>query len=77
MQVANRETLLGALPGYKDQWLLIHPKQSVKNIITEVLESHKENERLYDLIALYFDDDDVEEICKGLFRFCKKNFRYK
>lgn len=77
MKIANRETLLGSLPAYKDEWVLVHPQQSVKNIIAEVLDAHRHNAKLYDLIALYFDSDDTEEICKTLYSFCKKNFRYK
>lgn len=74
---ATRENLLGALPAFKDQWILIHPKQSVKDIIREVLESHQEFAPLYDRIALYFDADSIEEICTNIYDFLKKNIRYK
>lgn len=69
--------LLKELPAYKDEWLLIHPEQSVKDIIVEVLDAHEEFAPYYDTIALYFDSDSISEICKNLYMFLKNNIRYK
>ncbi len=71
------ETLLGQLPSYRDEWVVIHPDQSVKDIIAEVLDAHKEFAPYYDNIALFFDDDNVEDISRNLYEFCKANIRYK
>jgi len=70
-------TLIANLPAYRDEWILIHPKQTVKDIIREVLEAHDEFAPYYDQIALYFDADTTEEICERLVEFCKSNIKYK
>lgn len=72
--VAN---LLSDLPPYKDQWILIHPKQSVRDIILEVLDAHKEFAPYYDNIALYFDAGNTSAICKKLYNFLKSNIKYR
>ena len=71
-----KEKLLGSLPEYRDEWLLIHPDQTVKDIIKEVLQAHEDFAPYYDKIALYFDCDTTKQICKTLFNFCKDNIRY-
>lgn len=71
------QTLIGALPPYKDEWVVIHPNQQVHDIIREVLDAHKEFAPYYDDIALYFDATTLDETCDDLYRFCKKNLRYK
>jgi hypothetical protein len=70
-------TLLECLPEYKDEWIVVHPKQSVGEIINEILEAHKEFSCYYDEIALYFDGDTVKEICSNISEFLKRNIRYK
>jgi len=69
--------LIGELPPYKNEWVLIHPNQQVHDIIREVLEAHREFAPYYEKIALYFDAGTVDEICERLFRFCKKYLRYR
>lgn len=69
--------LLRRLPPYRDQWVTITGKQSVRDIIAEVLASHKEFAPLYDDIALCFDGDTTEEICQNLYDFLKANIRYR
>jgi len=68
--------LIGQLPPYQDQWELIHPNQTVKDIIKEVLEAHNEFAPYYDKIALYFDDENTGRICDNIYLFLKKNIRY-
>jgi hypothetical protein len=70
------QTLIGALPPYEDKWMLVHPNQSVGDIIAEVVDAHKEFAPYYDKIALYFDDSDLDAVCETLYRFCKKNLSY-
>jgi hypothetical protein len=70
-------TLLGKLPSYQYKSLLIANNQSVRDIITEVINCHKEFANHYDQIASDFDRGTVREIAKALFDFCKQNIRYK
>jgi hypothetical protein len=72
----TREMLLGALPPYEDQWIMIHDSQGVNDIVIEVLESHKEFAPHYNSIALYFDDVSTEKVCSNIYDFLKKNIRY-
>lgn len=70
------EDLLAALPPYRDEWITITGRQSVKDIIVEVLNSHREFAPYYDDIALFFDGDTVEDIANNLYDFLKQNIRY-
>lgn len=72
----DAQFLLKQLPPYQDYWVLINKRQKVKDIVKEVLNAHEEFAGYYDKIALYFDADDIEKICKNLYRFCKKNIQY-
>lgn len=72
-----KQQLLSALPPYRDEWVTIVEDQTVKDIVNEVLEAHELNASHYDLIALYFDGDTVEDICSNIFTFCKKELHYK
>lgn len=73
----NRERLIECLPAYRDEWIVVTKRQTVRSIIREVLNAHDEFAPHYDLIALYFDADSVPEICSKLVAFCKENIRYK
>lgn len=77
MAVCTVNELLQCLPPYRDQWVTITGKQSVRDIIAEVLASHKEFAPLYDNIALYFDGDTTEDICQNLYDFLKANIKYR
>jgi hypothetical protein len=72
----NRYAIVSALPRYRDQKILIKKKQSVNDIINEILEAHKLFAPDYDKIALLFDDVNVNRICQRLYNFCKKNIAY-
>lgn len=71
------DTLLKKLPPYRDKWVTLHERQTVKDIISEVLEAHEHFAPYYDKIALYFDSETVEGICDKLYRFLKKNIKYR
>lgn len=73
----TRDFLLSQLPPYQDQWVLIHPDQTVKDIISEVLEAHNEFAPYYDKIGLCFDGGSVENICDRLYYFLLNNIKYK
>lgn len=70
-------SLIGRLPPYLDQWEVIHPNQTVKDIMREVLEAHKEFAPYYDEIALCFDDRNTEGICNKIYFFLKDNIKYQ
>lgn len=72
----NRETLIGHLPEFENKWILLHTDQTVFDIIHEVLKSHKEFSKDYDKIVHYFDGGSIDEICRRIYNFCKKNFKY-
>lgn len=73
----NVNDLLSRLPAYRDEWVMIEPKQTVKDIIHEVLNAHDEFAPYYDDIALCFDGDSVEEVCDKIGFFLSKNLYYK
>lgn len=68
--------LLQYLPPFKGDYELITPDQSVGDIIAEVLEAHEVFAPDYNEIALFFDADTIDGICKKLYSFCKRNFVY-
>jgi hypothetical protein len=68
--------LLAELPESRGLWVTVKDHQTVTDIINEVLAAHKEFAPYYDNIALYFDDDDVEGICRNIYDFLKGNIRY-
>jgi hypothetical protein len=74
--IATREGILAMLPPYRDAWLVVHPDQSVRDIIAEVLEAHKEFASHYDIIAPLFERDTIEETCAALYWFCKNEIAY-
>lgn len=73
----TREQLLRRLPPDQDSWILVHPQQAVKDIINEILDAHSEFAPYYDKIALCFDDDTIEDVCKKLYSFCKNEITYR
>lgn len=77
MKEVGRDQLLKVLPEYRDAWVVVHPDQSVREIINEVLEAHKDFAPYYDEIALYFDCDDIQDTCRCIYDFLKSNIKYK
>ena len=73
----NKAALLSALPAYRDEWIVITSRQTVRSIIREVVNAHHEFAPHYDMIAGYFDQGSTKNICEGLYHFCKENIRYK
>lgn len=73
----SKDSILGALPDYRDEWALIHSDQSVGDIMHEVCEAHKEFAPYYDQIAGKFIDEDAEAVANKLYRFCKSNIHYR
>jgi len=72
----SKEQVLELLPEYRDEWIIVNPDQNVKDIITEVLYAHDEFAPYYDQIALCFDNDITEDVCKSLVDFCEAYIKY-
>jgi hypothetical protein len=72
----DAQTILNKLPPFDGHYELISADQSVGDIMAEVLEAHQVFAADYDFIALCFDADTVQEVCKSLYQFCKRNFKY-
>lgn len=73
----DAQTLLQQLPPVRDEWEVIKQDQDVPDIIKQIVRAHKDNEKYYDRIALYFDGDTVAEICDNIYDFIKENIEYR
>jgi hypothetical protein len=73
----DKQALLEKLPPFTNTSRLIESRQSVKDIIREVLEAHSIFAADYDLIALDFACQSPIQTARALFNFCKQNIRYK
>lgn len=69
--------LLKQLPAYGARRELITGKQSVSDIIAEILKAHQQFAGDYDKIALYFNRGTTDQICDALYRFCKSKIKYR
>lgn len=74
--MVSAKTLLGKLPAFRDDWIVIKKNHKVSDIIEQILTAHERYASYYDKIALYFDGDTTEQICENLYRFIKKNVKY-
>jgi hypothetical protein len=68
--------LLGKLPPFSNTHVIIEKRQSVHDIIREVLTAHRYFASHYDTIAADFWQGDVFRTCVYLWQFCKNNIRY-
>jgi len=73
----NAQSLIAELPPYNDQWVLINPNQTVKDIIAEVCDAHEEFAPYYDKIAYRFDGKNTDAIAEKIYGFLKQNVVYK
>jgi len=69
--------LIGKLPPYQNNAVLVQRNQTVYDIINEVLEAHELFRRDYDNIAADFWTGDIETTARKIFDFLKRNVRYK
>lgn len=72
----DAETVLRALPPFKNKKVLIEKRQSVNDILKETLESHRFFEQDYNLIAPMFYGGSDLDILQRLFDFLKDNVSY-
>ena len=75
--MSDKVLLLGKLPPFSNRRVGIVKKQSVFDIMREVLTAHKIFASDYDQIAAEFWRGNVYNTAQGLFNFCKKNVPYK
>ena len=68
--------LLSKLTPYQGRKSVLVYNQSVGDIITGILETHKLHAQDYDKIAPYFDADNVKDICKKIYDYLKANTHY-
>ena len=73
----NLEGIKSSLPPYKGERILVKNRQTVRDIMGEILEAHQDFSRDYDRIYSYFDCESLEDLCRNLVRFCKSKIRYK
>lgn len=66
-----------ALNGYENKLSLVKGKQSVYDIIAEILKAHKEYAPQYDKICVKFDGNSLKKICDNISDFLKKNVPYE
>jgi hypothetical protein len=69
--------LIGKLPPYQNNAVMVQRNQTVYDIINEVLDAHELFRKDYDNIAADFWTGDIETTARKLFDFLKRNVRYK
>lgn len=74
--MASVDQLLGVLPPFTNEMVLIESVQEVPDIIREVVDSHKYFSGDYDHIWEFFHTGSIEQTCRKLFEFCKDNIAY-
>jgi hypothetical protein len=74
--IPSKEKLIGLLPPFKDERVLIKENQRVDDIIKQLLDAHDRYTVYYDKFALLFDDKSTLKICENICDFLKKNIRY-
>jgi hypothetical protein len=75
--MSDKENLLKELPPFQGYKQLIAPRQSVKDIMQEVVDAHNFYRDDYDRIAGQFLQGGTYDIEKRLFDWCKQNLKYK
>lgn len=69
--------LISALPGYHGKTSLVTKKQSVSDIMREIIKAHKEYTGDYNKICASFDAPTIGEICAKISAYLKKNIAYR
>ncbi len=72
----TKRELLQDLPPFKNDEVVIAGRQTVDDIVREVLASHKFFASDYDLIAGRFVRSTWQAVCQNLFNFCKRSIPY-
>jgi hypothetical protein len=72
----DKNILLGKLTPFSNQRRLLVNEQQVKDIVTAMLEAHKNYANEYDKISDNFYAGSAVQTAKKLFQFLKKNIKY-
>lgn len=73
----TREKILQRLPAYEDKWKLIVDEQYVRDIMNEIMTSHRLFADYYNNFSSLFLCNTLECLTDSLFYFCKENIKYK
>lgn len=73
----NVDVLIRELPPYEGQYRSIRKRQSIKDLMSDILDKHKKEQANADKIAKYFWKGNAYNTGKFLFDFCKDNVDYK
>ncbi len=74
--IPSKEKLIGLLPAFKDERVLIKQNQRVGDIINQLVDAHYRYAVYYDRFAMLFDDTTTLKICENICEFLKKNIKY-
>ena len=75
--MADVNYILSLLPPYRGVKNMVRKNQSVEDIISGILETHKKYTKEYDAVYKYFLGNDLEQTCKNIFDFLKQYTVYK
>jgi hypothetical protein len=73
----EREQILGLLPPFKGNEVLLIDEQSTHDIISEILNAHDFFSADYDQVSYLFDTGNTVQIARNIFDFLKTNVRYR
>jgi len=68
--------LLGKLKPFENRTVLVSKFQDSQDIIKEIIKAHAKYSAEYDKISAYFWKGSVEQTCKFIFDYLKKNVEY-
>jgi hypothetical protein len=74
--MVSKNTIVKALPPFRNEKILIKQRQGTNDIINEIINTHNEYETDYDTIWQYFDTGDLKTTCKEIWDFLKYNLVY-
>lgn len=72
----SAQYLLGKLPAFKGQEILVKKHQDTTDIIKEMMKAHKLHASDYDKISNFFWKGNLKATCQFIFDFLKRNVKY-
>jgi hypothetical protein len=73
----SKNKILSVLPEFKNSEIVLKKKQGVEDIVKGILKTHNQYFTDYDLISDFFYRGNIEDTCKYIFDFLKKNVPYE
>lgn len=74
--MVSKDTVLKALPPYRNDWKIVTYEQGTGDIISEILSTHKATEGDYDIIAPMFETGYIYNDCHNIWNFLKYRLNY-